>query len=128
MSTLLEDQTNFAPDPWYRLQDAIEERKLAENSTEFVRAYAREKTLRRQLEEREVSTKERSRLEKKGHAMPGGRYPIRHAGDVAAAVKAFGRGNPPDKEAIRQHIIKRAKALGVHETHIPDSWKKGSSS
>ena len=113
--TLLED----------RLQEAVAVRKAASSSIEFVRARAREQVLRRQLEEREVSTKERAKLEAKGAAMKGGRYPIKHGGDLAAAIQAFGRGNPPDKEAIRQHIIKRAKALGL-TSKLPDDWNVSS--
>jgi hypothetical protein len=110
----------LAPDPWYQLQEAVDTRQ-ASTGIEFVRAYARERVLRRQLEERDVSTKERKTLEKKGHAMPGGRYPIKHGGDLAAAVQAFGRGNPPDKAAIKAHIIKRAKDLGL-TAKLPATW------
>jgi hypothetical protein len=119
----LEDQ-DLPPDPWYKLQDAIDDRKEAVESgtsSDFVRAYAREKVLRRQLEERFVHPKERAKLEAKGHAMKGGRYPIKHGGDLKAAVKAFGRGNPPDKAAIKAHIVKRAKALKLAHT-LPESW------
>jgi hypothetical protein len=115
--TLLEP----APDPWYRLQEAVLDRQEAANSTDFVRARARERVLRRQLEERDVSTKERATLEKKGHAMPGGRYPIKHVGDLKAAIKAFGRGNPPDKAAIKAHIIAMAKRLKLTSL-LPDTW------
>lgn len=117
-------ETPLAADPWYRLKEAVEDRKAAIGSDEWTRAYARERVLRRQLEERQVSTKERSTLEAKGHAMKGGRYPIKHGGDLDAAVKAFGRGNPPDKEAIKAHIKKRAKDLGL-EHKLPDSWQNG---
>lgn len=110
-----------APNPWYTLEEAVHTRQSAATSEEFVRAQARERVLRRQLEERDVSTKERATLEKKGHAMPGGRYPIKHAGDLAAAIQAFGRGNPDDKAAIKAHIIKRAKALGL-ESKLPPGW------
>jgi hypothetical protein len=110
----------LAPDPWYQLQEAVDTRQ-ASTGTAFVRAYARERVLRRQLEERDVSTKERKTLEKKGHAMPGGRYPIKHGGDLAAAVQAFGRGNPPDLAAVKAHIIKRAKDLGL-TAKLPAAW------
>jgi hypothetical protein len=109
------------PDLWYELQEAVAARQSAENAHEFVGAYAREKYLRRELEERDVSVKERATLEKKGHAMPGGRYPIKHAVDLKAAIQAFGRGDPPDKAAIKAHIIKRAKALGLEST-LPAGW------
>lgn len=110
-----------APDPWYQLQEAIDARQTAASTHEFVTAWARERHLRRQLEERAVSTKERAELVKKGQAMPGGRYPIKHGGDLDAAVKSFGRGNPPDKSAIKKHIIKCAKKLGLAHK-LPSGW------
>lgn len=128
MSTTVPDDIELEPDeldlevdPWYSLQEAVYTRQAASNSTEFVRAWARERAIRRQLEERAVSTKERSKLEAKGHAMKGGRYPIKHAGDLKAAVKAFGRGNPPDKAAIKAHIIKQAKRLKLAH-RLPATW------
>ena len=113
-------QLEVAGDSWYRLQEAIEARKAATTTTEFVRAYAREKALRA-LEEKRLDTTHRKKLEKKGHAMKGGRFPIVHGGDLDNAIKAFGRGNPPDKAAIKAHITKRAKELG--QTHkLPSHW------
>lgn len=118
--TVLEEQPRTAH-PWYRLQEAVHSRQSAPNSTEFVRAQARERVLRRQLEEREFTPKMRARAEEKGHAMEGGRYPIVNATDLAAAIKAFGRGAPADKAAIKRHIIKRARALGL-EKQLPAGW------
>lgn len=118
------NETDLAPDPWYQLQEAVLDRQEAASSTDFVRAFAREQVLRRQLEERDVSTKERATLESKGHAMKGGRYPIKHVGDLKAAIKAFGRGNPPDKAAIKAHIIQQAKRLKLTAL-LPDTWTAG---
>lgn len=42
--------------------------------------------------------------------MPGGRFPIRNASDLANAKHDFGRAN--DKPAVRRWIDKRAKDLG----------------
>ena len=47
-------------------------------------------------------------------------YPIKDADDLDKAVKAVGRGGA-DHDAIRQHIMARAKALGL-SSKIPDSW------
>jgi uncharacterized protein len=62
-----------------------------------------------------------------GWAMPPdpGSYPIRPANmhgadDVAAAVRAVGRGNT-SAEVIRKFIMQRAKAIG-QEKAIPDTW------
>lgn len=73
------------------------------------------------LEEREFTGKQRKDLAAKGAAMPGGRYPIANAGDLRNAIQAFGRGAPEDKDAIKRHIIRRARALGLTNL-LPDSW------
>ena len=110
-----------APHPWYRLEEAVYARRSAATTEEFVRAQARERVLRRQLEERQFTPKQREDLAKKGHAMPGGRYPIATPQDLDNAIQACGRGNPPDKAAIKAHIAKRAKALGL-ESKLPPGW------
>src|SRR5262245_51269778 len=62
----------------------------------------------------------RSRMAKSGAAMPDGSYPIADREDLANAIRAVGRGNAPNN-AIRRHILKRAKALGLMDL-IPDTW------
>lgn len=61
---------------------------------------------------------------KSGVAMPNANgdpsYPIADAEDLENAVHAVGRGKS-DKSAIRAHIVKRAKALGL-ESKLPDTW------
>jgi hypothetical protein len=47
-------------------------------------------------------------------------YPIKDVSDLKKAIKAVGRGGA-DHDAIRRHIIKRAKALGASDL-IPDNW------
>ena len=59
--------------------------------------------------------------QKKGQAMPGGRYPIKDCRDVTKAVHAVGRGKG-DPSKIRGHIKSRAKSLGCMD-QIPDDWK-----
>jgi hypothetical protein len=71
---------------------------------------------------RDYSSEQREKFAKSGVAMPGGRYPIANEQDLKNAVKAYGRGNPKDRAAIRRHIIKRAKALGKSSL-LPDDWK-----
>lgn len=56
-----------------------------------------------------------------GAAMEDGSYPISTKADLRKAIKAVGRGNA-DHDAIRKHIIKRAKALGL-EGLVPSNWK-----
>lgn len=71
-------------------------------------------------------TDQMAQLLKDGHAManPNGdpSYPIADAEDLGNAIKAVGRGSG-DHDAIRAHIVKRAKALGKADM-IPDDWTK----
>ena len=57
-----------------------------------------------------VSAGARREAEGKGESMPGGRFPIRNASDLANAKHAFGRAN--DKPAVKRWIDKRARDLG----------------
>lgn len=66
------------------------------------------------------NTDDRKRMASNGEAMADGSYPIADAEDLDNAIRAVGRGNG-DHGAIRQHIIKRAKALGL-SSKIPDNW------
>jgi len=66
-------------------------------------------------------------LAKMGYAMPDGSYYIRAgaigASDLQNAIDAVGRGEPQSSHnAIRKHIMKRAKALGLSDK-IPDNWQ-----
>lgn len=60
----------------------------------------------------------------KGQAMKNAKgeasYPIKDAEDLDNAIHAVGRGGA-DHDAIRKHIIDRAKALGL-SSKIPDNW------
>jgi HK97 family phage prohead protease len=72
---------------------------------------------------RDFSTAQRKEAEEKGHAMPGGGYPIENEHDVKNAVQAFGRAKNP--EATKKHIIQQAKRLGA--THLlPADWEGSS--
>lgn len=57
-----------------------------------------------------VSANARREARAKGEAMPGGRFPIRNAQDLANAKRSVGRAK--DKTAARAWINKRARALG----------------
>lgn len=65
-------------------------------------------------------------MQSKGEAMPpssdGGdpSYPIKDQDDLEKAIKAVGRGNA-SHNAIRVHIMARAKALGLTKL-IPSNW------
>jgi len=105
--------------PWYRLEEAVAARKAATDSTEFVRLQARERVIRRHLEEKQFTAARRQELADKGHALPEGGFPIENASDLANAIKALGRATNPD--AARRHIIKRARELNLLSA-LPDSW------
>jgi hypothetical protein len=60
------------------------------------------------------------RMAGNGEAMDDGSYPIGDKEDLGKAIKAVGRGGA-DHNAIRRHVIKRAKALGA-SSEIPDNW------
>lgn len=73
----------------------------------------------------DLNTAARTYAASKGWAMKDGSYPIRPANmhgasDLSNAIKAVGRGGA-SHNAIRQHIISRAKAIGMSD-QIPDSW------
>ena len=73
-----------------------------------------------------VSQAKRDKAEEAGHAMPGGRYPIDTEADLDKAIRAVGRAGGPsgteeDRDAVRRHIIKQAKRLGLSDK-IPDTW------
>jgi len=70
-------------------------------------------------------TDDRKRMASEGSAMPDGSYPIADEEDLDNAIHAVGRGGA-DHDAIRLHIIKRAKALGLSE-RIPDDWNSDGS-
>lgn len=79
----------------------------------------------------DLNTEARRIAAKRGWAMADGAYPIRpldmHGrSDLDKAIRAVGRGGA-SHDAIRRHIIKRARALGLSEM-IPDNWTSGGES
>lgn len=65
-------------------------------------------------------TADREHAAATGAAMPDGSYPIEDRADLERAIHAVGRGGA-DHDAIRRHVITRAKALGA-SSEIPDNW------
>lgn len=74
---------------------------------------------------RNVSTDERERLADTGHALPDGSYPIANVSDLQNAIRAYGRAGEADRARVRQHIVRRARALS-REDLIPDDWQRAS--
>jgi hypothetical protein len=68
---------------------------------------------------RNFSAAERTAAAKKGAAMKDGSYPILSAGDLRNAIQALGRAK--NREAVKAHIIKRAKALKLTWL-LPADW------
>lgn len=66
------------------------------------------------------NTDDRKRMASSGAAMDDGSYPIADEGDLDNAIHAVGRGGA-DHNAIRRHVISRAKSLGA-SSKIPDNW------
>ena len=60
------------------------------------------------------------RMAANGQAMKDESYPIADKEDLDRAIRAVGRGGA-DHDAIRRHIISRAKSLGA-SSEIPDNW------
>lgn len=81
----------------------------------------------------EPTAAQRRTLAKMGVAMPDGSYYIRNADDLQNAIESVGRATPNAGEsdvarrnAVRRHVIERAKALKL-ESSIPDSWNSDGS-
>jgi hypothetical protein len=68
-----------------------------------------------------ITRRERQRLAKEGKALPDGSFPIRNAGDLKNAVRAYGRAKPGARARVRKHIMTRAKTLN-REDVVPARW------
>jgi len=65
------------------------------------------------------------RMAANGQAMTDQSYPIADREDLTHAIRAVGRGGA-DHDAIRRHVITRAKTLGA-ASEIPDNWNSDGS-
>jgi hypothetical protein len=73
-----------------------------------------------------ISRRVRERLAGEGKALPDGSFPIRNAGDLKNAIRAYGRAKPGNRGKVKRHIMKRAIGLGKEEL-IPENWKGAAS-
>ena len=71
-------------------------------------------------EKRDYSSSARETMASRGQAMPDGSYPIANRTDLSNAIQAVGRAKNYD--SVKQHIIRRARALGAMEM-LPKDWK-----
>jgi hypothetical protein len=97
---------------YIKADGSIELRKFAE--------VARTASSAGPVAKRDVSDKERERLAAEGKAMPDGSYPIANEEDLKNAIQAFGRAKDP--EAVKRHIISRARSLGLTDL-LPEDWE-----
>lgn len=76
------------------------------------------------VEKRTFTTAQRKALAKSGAAIPvrnadgdivDGRFPIETRADLRNALQAFGRVNSSDRDEVRRHIRKRARALDAED-------------
>lgn len=73
------------------------------------------------VEKKDYPAKARERMASEGQAMPDGSFPIANASDLRNAIQSVGRAK--DYNAAKQHIIRRARALGLVD-QLPEDWKK----
>jgi len=69
---------------------------------------------------RDYSTAARERMAEENTAMPDGSFPIANATDLRNAIQSVGRAR--DYNAAKQHIMRRARALGLVD-QLPEDWK-----
>jgi hypothetical protein len=72
------------------------------------------------IQKKDFSTARRKQLAREGKAMGDGSYPIENQQDLKNAIRSWGRGGA--RADVKQHIIRRAKALGKSDL-IPEDWK-----
>lgn len=71
-------------------------------------------------EKRDYSPKTRERMAEENQAMPDGSFPIANAADLRNAIQSVGRAK--DYSAAKQHIVRRARSLGMTDM-LPEDWK-----
>lgn len=72
------------------------------------------------VKKREFSDAKRKEMAGAGEAMSDGSYPIASPKDVENAVHDWGRTG--SKDSVKEHIKRRAKAIGAEES-LPADWK-----
>lgn len=73
------------------------------------------------LASREFSEEVRQRYADEGIALPDGSYPIPDKGALRRAIMSYGRAPEEKRDQVREHIIKRARALGALDM-VPEEW------
>lgn len=71
------------------------------------------------MQKKDYSDKQRQAMADSGEAMPDGSFLIKTKADLKNAIQSYGRSK--QKDAVKQHIIRRAKALGATDL-LPEEW------
>lgn len=69
----------------------------------------------------DYSTAQREQMAKDGTARSDGSYPIANRQDLADAILSIGRTPPDQRQAVKNWIVKRARALNLVSL-LPKSW------
>jgi hypothetical protein len=72
------------------------------------------------MDKRDYSMDARRDMAASGIAMPDGSFPIANGGDLQNAIQSVGRA--ANYAAAKEHIIRRARALGMMEM-LPEDWR-----
>jgi len=75
---------------------------------------------------KDYDTEARREFAQRGWALPDGSYPIADKADLQNAIQAIGRGTANPKATIKNHIVKRARALDALDM-LPEVWKENMS-
>jgi hypothetical protein len=111
------DRADLIPEAWKSasvLEEDAAELRARVASAQSVAEYA------------QISPKVRQRLASEGKALPDGSFPIRNMADLSNAINAYERSEDEDRSKVKNHIMKRAHALGNADA-IPAQWKSASS-
>jgi len=72
------------------------------------------------MDKRDYSMDARRTMAESGMAMPDGSFPIANGADLQNAIQSVGRAS--NYAAAKEHIIRRARALGMMEM-LPQDWR-----
>jgi hypothetical protein len=110
------DRADMIPEAWKSasaLEEDAAELRARVASAQSIAEYA------------QISPKVRQRLASEGKALPDGSFPIRNMTDLSNAIRAYELSDHEDRSKVKNHIMKRAHALGNAEA-IPAEWKSAS--
>jgi hypothetical protein len=72
------------------------------------------------MDKKDYSMDARRDMAASGMAMPDGSFPIANGGDLQNAIQSVGRAS--NYAAAKEHIVRRARALGMMEM-LPEDWR-----